>query len=102
MPKCIGKCGRPALDGKLTCGDVRCSRRAFGADLDDLASIVAGHAQTESAGAWGSGGEGDQGPPAAAYLRCLVTGNICGTDTWAAGHDCACENCKRWLQCLDE
>ena len=27
-------------------------------------------------------------------LRCLVTNNPCGTDTWIPGKPCQCENCK--------
>ena len=30
-------------------------------------------------------------------LRCNVTRNLCGTDTWQAGHTCPCESCKAWL-----
>ena len=30
-------------------------------------------------------------------LRCVITGNLCGTDTWKDGCPCLCENCKRWL-----
>jgi hypothetical protein len=26
-------------------------------------------------------------------LRCLVTGHICGTDTWMVGGGCECEAC---------
>ncbi len=32
------------------------------------------------------------------FLRCLVTKNKCGTDTWAVGQPCQCENCQRWLR----
>jgi hypothetical protein len=32
-----------------------------------------------------------------ARLRCLVTGNPCGTDTWQVGSPCACANCQAWL-----
>lgn len=31
-------------------------------------------------------------------LRCLITKNVCGTDTWTVGHPCQCENCQRWLR----
>ena len=30
-------------------------------------------------------------------MRCLVTGNMCGSDTWAVGHECPCDSCRRWL-----
>lgn len=29
-------------------------------------------------------------------LRCLITGNPCGTDTHAAGFGCECGPCQRW------
>lgn len=32
----------------------------------------------------------------AAPLRCKVTNNPCGTDTWTAGGDCHCISCIRW------
>lgn len=31
-------------------------------------------------------------------LKCLITQNECGTDTWSSGHPCHCENCKKWLE----
>jgi len=31
-------------------------------------------------------------------LRCYVTGNECGTDTWADGYPCKCKNCRLWLE----
>lgn len=34
---------------------------------------------------------------AAARSLCRVTGNPVGTDTWAVGHPCKCENCQRYL-----
>lgn len=30
-------------------------------------------------------------------LRCLITGNSCGTDTWQVGHPCKCSECQAWL-----
>lgn len=30
-------------------------------------------------------------------LRCEVTGNPCGTDTWRVGHECPCPQCQRYL-----
>jgi hypothetical protein len=30
-------------------------------------------------------------------LRCKVTSNLCGTDTWATGHPCQCASCQQWL-----
>lgn len=33
-----------------------------------------------------------QNPP-----RCKVTGNPCGTDTWASGQSCDCDNCQAYL-----
>jgi len=30
-------------------------------------------------------------------LRCEVTGNTCGTDTWKVGCPCICENCRRYI-----
>lgn len=29
--------------------------------------------------------------------HCKVTGNACGTDTWAVGHPCACDECQCFL-----
>jgi hypothetical protein len=31
-------------------------------------------------------------------LRCNVTKNPCGTDTWANGYKCQCESCQLWLE----
>ena len=31
-------------------------------------------------------------------LRCLITENPCGTDTWKVGYSCQCINCQKWLQ----
>jgi len=31
-------------------------------------------------------------------LKCEITGNVCGTDTWIDGHPCKCKNCQAWLQ----
>jgi hypothetical protein len=31
-------------------------------------------------------------------MRCLVTGNQCGTDTWFVGSSCKCAACQRWLE----
>jgi hypothetical protein len=33
----------------------------------------------------------------AAVARCEVTGNPCGTDTWAKGTACSCAACQAWL-----
>lgn len=30
-------------------------------------------------------------------VRCKITGNPCGTDTWIEGCPCTCENCQRYL-----
>ena len=30
-------------------------------------------------------------------VKCKITGNECGTDTWMEGRPCLCENCQRWL-----
>ena len=30
-------------------------------------------------------------------LRCLITSNPCGTDTWEIDNPCQCENCQTWL-----
>lgn len=30
-------------------------------------------------------------------LRCINTGNPCGTDTWKDQFNCGCENCQKWL-----
>jgi len=32
-----------------------------------------------------------------AILRCKITGNPCGTDTWMRGSECQCVGCQRWL-----
>ena len=29
--------------------------------------------------------------------RCLVTGNLCGTDTWMDGGPCRCAECQAWI-----
>lgn len=34
-------------------------------------------------------------------VRCLVTGNMCGTDTWAEGHPCQCSTCQEYLRKAD-
>ena len=31
-------------------------------------------------------------------LRCEITGNLCGTDTWSEGCPCICVNCIKWLE----
>ncbi len=31
-------------------------------------------------------------------LRCEVTGNLCGTDTWEANYVCQCASCTEWLK----
>ena len=33
-------------------------------------------------------------------LKCLVTGNPCGTDTWIVGRSCKCINCQRYILLL--
>jgi hypothetical protein len=30
-------------------------------------------------------------------MKCLITDNECGTDTWTEGTFCCCENCIKWL-----
>jgi hypothetical protein len=30
-------------------------------------------------------------------MRCLVTGNECGTDTWQVGSPCGCRNCILYM-----
>lgn len=30
--------------------------------------------------------------------RCRLSGNPCGTDTWAVGRPCPCEPCQQWLR----
>lgn len=43
--------------------------------------------------------EPQEGAPASPwYLRCLVTKNMCGTDTWSVGQPCQCKNCQLWLR----
>ncbi len=32
-----------------------------------------------------------------AGARCEITGNLCGTDTWALGSPCKCAGCQKWL-----
>ena len=41
---------------------------------------------------YGDGGEIDPNT-----LRCKITGNRCGTDTWQEGHQCSCANCQLWI-----
>jgi hypothetical protein len=36
-----------------------------------------------------------------ALLRCHVTKNLCGTDTWKEGEPCKCAGCQAWLAGLD-
>lgn len=31
-------------------------------------------------------------------LRCEVTGNLCGTDTWEISYECPCQPCQQWLR----
>lgn len=31
-------------------------------------------------------------------VRCRATGNPCGSDTWATGHECSCGPCQAWLK----
>lgn len=37
-------------------------------------------------------------PQAESELRCAVTGNLCGSDTWVPERPCRCTNCQYWLQ----
>lgn len=30
-------------------------------------------------------------------LRCSMSGNPCGTDTWSAGSHCQCNQCTKWV-----
>ena len=30
-------------------------------------------------------------------IRCQITNNPCGTDTWMVGHPCTCEHCTAYL-----
>jgi hypothetical protein len=30
-------------------------------------------------------------------LRCEITGNPCGTDTWGINHPCQCKNCQVYI-----
>jgi hypothetical protein len=30
-------------------------------------------------------------------LKCKITGNECGTDTWTVGQSCPCESCQIYL-----
>jgi hypothetical protein len=34
-------------------------------------------------------------------LKCEITGNPCGTDTWEVNHPCTCKNCTIYLELLD-
>ena len=36
-----------------------------------------------------------------AIRRCLITGNICGSDTWRIGYPCQCVECKLYVQELE-
>lgn len=39
------------------------------------------------------------GAPSSTWsLRCLVTGNPFGTDTWRQGYSCPCANCQTGLR----
>lgn len=38
----------------------------------------------------------EQVPPAQP-LRCYITSNPCGTDTWMVGEECKCVACQTWL-----
>lgn len=31
-------------------------------------------------------------------LRCEITGNPCGSDTWEINHPCQCKNCKKYVE----
>jgi hypothetical protein len=35
---------------------------------------------------------------ALAHLRCEVTTNPVGTDTWSVGHSCPCATCQTWFK----
>jgi len=34
-------------------------------------------------------------------LRCEITSNPCGTDTWEINHPCECKNCQEYLRGLE-
>ena len=36
-------------------------------------------------------------PPFFTFLRCRVTHNPCGTDTWAIGYCCPCAPCQQFI-----
>lgn len=40
-------------------------------------------------------------PPSTPILRCEITGNPCGTDTWEINHPCKCKNCQEYLKGLE-
>jgi hypothetical protein len=35
-------------------------------------------------------------------LRCKVTGNPCGSDTWMVGHPCQCSECQKYIAFKDK
>ena len=37
-------------------------------------------------------------PFASTVVRCEVTGNPCGTDTWFVGHPCSCGPCREFVR----
>lgn len=37
-------------------------------------------------------------PDPPGLLRCEITGNECGTDTWHVDHPCQCTNCQKYLK----
>ncbi len=36
--------------------------------------------------------------PLVSVLRCEITGNPCGTDTWEINYTCPCKNCQQYLK----
>lgn len=51
------------------------------------------HGQVEAALLNGPVSDRDRSAP-----RCLVTGNLCGTDTWMVGRECQCTACQEWIR----
>jgi hypothetical protein len=33
-------------------------------------------------------------------MRCQITGNLCGTDTWKVGSPCSCGPCRTYIEAL--
>lgn len=40
--------------------------------------------------------------PSDVRLRCTVTKNPCGSDTWRLGHACQCTPCRQWVAAFEE